>query len=192
MPARRSWRRILSVVLCVHLMPVMGSPAVSSFINRSISAITWGVFFPRPCVRHRDAGCDRRAGLLRQVPVSPWRWYERRDPSLRPCVCLLPNRAASTQGRQTAGAAAHRGDRGRARSPPCSGRGPRLVALAPRAVRPSEPASALSSARGRNCNRDKPPTPSRARGAALEPVEAEARPPPRERLPPPPPRSTHL
>jgi len=38
---------------------LMGSPATSSFISFSISAITSGVFFPRPCVHRRGAGYPR-------------------------------------------------------------------------------------------------------------------------------------
>ena len=41
----RSWRLIFPAALRAHLMPLIGSPAVSSFINRSISAVTAGVFF---------------------------------------------------------------------------------------------------------------------------------------------------
>ena len=67
---RRSWWLIFSVVLRVHLMPLIGSPAVSSFISFSISAITLGVFFRGLA---SPAGTPNGFGLqlaLEQLPPS--------------------------------------------------------------------------------------------------------------------------
>jgi hypothetical protein len=45
MPIEFNSAAILPVVFRVHFNPLIGSPAVSYFINRSISLMTFGVFF---------------------------------------------------------------------------------------------------------------------------------------------------
>lgn len=59
MPISLSCPAILSVVRRVHFSPVIGSPAMSSFMISWIAAMTSGVFFPPPSDPLRCDGLGR-------------------------------------------------------------------------------------------------------------------------------------